>query len=272
MAFARAFSTRGKKPEPEISNPMRIGRAATQRGGKPVFRHEISSPVALLSTTNATAHNHADIPGTSPIEYCNQPSYPSSAASSHSSGEDSDASSGSVHSNDTITDASSVDESPCEPNHLSCYFKPAVETNRPTSSHSPTASARPSFDSSRPNLPQRAPSHSKKAHEMVSRQRSISRMQSPPGSRGRTSIEAFSPTRSGFVEAPRESPFDNELAQLDEVAEEYGQVISNHSNDEDTVYMQSLGLAHFGASDYMAEISSVMDYLFAEDNDTAGWI
>lgn len=276
MSFARAFSTRAKKQtEPQISNPMRLGRAATQRGGKPVFRHEISSPVALLSTTNATAHIHADIPGTSPIEYCNQAPLSSSASSSHSSSEESDASTRSTHSNDTITDASSVDESPCEPNHLSCYFKPAVETNSPPQSRPTSASASPTFDTKRPSIPQRAPSHSKKAHELVSRQRSISRMQSPPArarSTGRSSIELFSPTRSAFVEAPRESPFDSELAQLDEIAEEYGYVTSNHGKDEDAFYMQSQGLAHFCAGDYMAEIASVMDNFFAEDKDAAGWI
>lgn len=100
-------------------------------------------------------------------------------------------------------------------------------------------------------------------------------MQSPPArarSTGRSSIELFSPTRSAFVEAPRESPFDSELAQLDEIAEEYGYVTSNHGKDEDAFYMQSQGLAHFCAGDYMAEIASVMDNFFAEDKDAAGWI
>ena len=276
MSFSRAFSTRRKQPEMEISLPMFIGRAASQRGGKPVLRTQISSPMALVSTSNQYIHNAHTISGTSPIEIRHVSSASTSTASS---GEDSDASNSSIHSHDTSTDASSVDNSPIspdpEPNHLSCYFKPAVDTHSRSTSTvtSPTQST---FDTT-PRLPQRAPSHSKRAHEGVHRKRSIQRMLSPPPSRHsdrepqyRTSADMFrsvpySPQDASFVEAPKESnPFGNELAQLDEIAEEFGQVVRSAERDADEVYMEVHGLGKFSAVEYGFDLADLVRDCFGE--------
>lgn len=276
MSFSRAFSTRRKQPEMEISLPMFIGRAASQRGGKPVLRTQISSPMALVSTSNQHIHNAHTINGTSPIEIRHV-----SSGSTSSSSEDSDASRSSVHSHDTATDASSVDNSPISPepetNHLSCYFKPAVDTHSRSTSTvtSPTQST---FEST-PRLPRRAPSHSKRAHEGVHRKRSIQRMLSPPPSRHserepqyRASADMFSsvpysPQQTSFVEAPKETnPFGNELAQLDEIAEEFGQVVRSAERDADEVYMEAHGLGKFGAVEYGFDIADLARECFGEGN------
>lgn len=269
MSLMRAFTMRRNKPEMQLNTPASIGRAASQRAGKRVDRAQISSPVALVSTSNILLNNAQDIPGAFPVEVRN---VSSGSSIGSSSAEDSDASTGSIHSRETVTDASSVDESPIEPNHLSCYFKPAVDTQAKSLSRSPSLSARPSFDT--PQIPQRVPSHSKKAHENVHRQRSIRRMLSPPPSRDvtRSSAEIFSPTKSTFVEAPKESPFGAELAQLDEVAEEFGHVVRDAEAEADAIHMKTYGLAQFDASDYLSEIQSLIYDTFADEPALGGWI
>ena len=265
MSFSRAFSTRRQKPDIEISAPIVVGRAASQRGGKPVYRQQISSPLALVSTSNAQVAKANNIAGTSPIEIRHV------SSGSTSSSDESEASHGSsVHTLETVTDASSVDESPIrtepEPNHLTSYFKPSVDTHKHSNSQSPSIASHPSLDM---NVPHRAASHSKKAHEGVHRKNSIRRMLSPPPSRdrdvARTSTEILNLGRTGFVEAPKDNPFGNELAQLDAVAEEFGQVVRSAEADADTVYMESHGLACFSASDYMFEIQSLIHEMFSEE-------
>lgn len=258
MSLVRAFTTRGKKSEaPAISSPM--GRAASHRNGRPVVRGQISSPVALVSSTNTLAYSAPDINGSHERRIF------SASSASSSSGEDSDASARSVHS----TDMSSVDESPIcpEPNHLSQYFKPAVDTTNNSPLQSPTLSHAASFEA--PILPQRAPSHSKQAHETLSRKRSVQRLQSPPSST-RVSSE-FTPSLGATVEAPRDNPFGKELQQLDEIAEEYGQTVRNAEQDADVAYMRSRNLGAFAASDYLSEIHGLMADLFEEHRETAVW-
>lgn len=60
------------------------------------------------------------------------------------------------------------------------------------------------------------------------------------------------------VEAPKENPFTGELAQLDEVAEEFSHAVRDAEADADATYMVMNDLAHFGASDYLAEIHSLI--------------
>lgn len=258
MSLIRAFTTRGRKPaELDINNPL-VGRAASQRNGRPVLRAQISSPVALVSTTNMLSYEAPDIDGTTPIGYRD---FSSASSASSNSGEESDASSNSIHSNDTVTDMSSVGgDSPTspEPNHLSCYFKPAVETTHSSPTQSPHLSTVSSFDA--PILPQRALSHSKRAHEAISRKRSVQRMQSP-----RTSFESPLDSRTS-------QPFGKELAQLDEVAEEFGNTVCGVQADADSEYMSAHNLAVFGASDYLSEIHSLIYSTFSsEEPEVAAW-
>lgn len=156
-----------------------------------------------------------------------------------------------------------------EPNHLSCYFKPAVDTHARSPSQSPRNSARPSLET--PSVPQREPSHSKKAHETLHRKRSVQRMFSPPPT---AREHRRSPTQESFVEAPKEGPFGRELAQLDEVAEEFGHVVRDAETEADFASMKKHDLAYYAASDYLSEIQSMI-YSTFEDEPTggrAGWI
>ncbi|KAK1821111.1 hypothetical protein LTR12_004503 [Friedmanniomyces endolithicus] len=270
MSLVRAFTLRHKRqPEMQISAPTFLGRAASQRGGKPVLRAHISSPVALLSTSNMLLNNAQDIVGTSPIDIHDiSPISSSSSMTSHSP-VDSDASSG-HHSAGSITDASSIDESPIscqpEPNHLSCYFQPAVDTDSRPSSQPTSPSGSLSFDA--PRLPRRVPSHSKKAHEK--------RMMSPPPSTAYEACEshdAFTLTKASFIEAPKESPFGAELAQLDEVAEEFGHVVRDAEDEADFAVMKATGFACLTASDYLSEIQDLIyDTFGGSAPHSAGWI
>ena len=263
MSLARAFTLRGKKSEANIS-PITMGRAASHRNGKPVNRAQISSPVALVSTTNMLSYSAPNITSAQ----ANYRDFSASTASS-TSGEESDASTNSIHSNDTNTDMSSVDESPicAAPNHLSSYFQPAVDTTNNSPMHSPSMSTSATFEA--PILPQRAASHSKQAHESLSRKRSVQRMQSPPTS-ARASSE-FTPSLGASVEAPRDNPFGKELEQLDEIAEEFGQTVRNAEYDADTAYMRSHNLGVYAASDYLNEIHGMIAETFHEQREASAW-
>lgn len=252
MSLVRAFTQkRSGKPD-----HLAMTRAASQRNGRPVYRTQISSPVALVSTTNALSYDAPDITGTKPIEYRNASN--GSRASSQHTDEHSDSSTLSI---ETDTDASSIENSPVvspEPNHLSCYFRPSVDTK--SGGSSPTM---PSFDA--PTIPQRVPSHSKKAHENLHRKRSVQRLMSPPARRP-ASADMFKQP----VEAPRENPFGSELAQLDEVAEELSHTCRSAEADADAHVMQQYGLACFDASEYLSEIHSLIFETFIADEQT--WI
>ncbi|EGP87191.1 unnamed protein product [Zymoseptoria tritici ST99CH_1A5] len=244
MSLLRSFTTRLNKTETTV-NDAPLGRAASQRNGKPIYRSQISSPLSLVSTTNMLSYNAPNIDGTSPISHREVSSSNTTSSAASSDGEHSDASTMDIH---TDTDASSIDEcnSPGpEPNHLSCYFKPAVDTR------SSNASSKTSFDA--PTIPQRVPSHSKKAHESIHRKRSVQRMMSPPASIVRMSSEMFSPV-STIEETNEHNPFSNELAQLDEAVEDLSTAAQDVETQEDIACMTSLDLAQFCASEYLAEI------------------
>lgn len=273
MSLVRAFTTRRNKTE-ETHTSFHIGRAASQRAGKPVYRSQISGPVALVSTTNPLSYDAPNIVGTFPVGY--RSVSPNLSPSSRSSeGDDSDASTLSI---DTNTDASSVDDSPLtspelEHNHLSCYFKPAVNTATPN--RSPSSSTRPSLDA--PSIPQRVPSHSKKAHEFVHRKRSVQRLMSPPASIVRRSNEMFSQQEEiEEVEAPRESlshPFSSELAKLDEAVEDITTMARDAEDEDDDLTMNSwngIGLAKFDAAAYLVEIHALFDDM--QPLDQPAWI
>lgn len=252
MSLARAFTTKRNNLKEEMAN-FHLGRSSSQRSAKSIKRLQISSPVALVLTTNPLSYEAPDIAGTTRIHTRN-------FTSSSKNSEDSDAPSLSFDG-DSGTDASSIGESSPitpepEPNHLSCYFKAAKSTPH----------IRESFDA--PSIPERVPSHSKKAHERVHRKRSVQRILSPPISR-RGSAEIFSGYASPSAETFKENPFGSELAQLEEVAEEISNAVRSAEADDDANCMATRSLAHFSASEYMSEIHDLIYGYLAED---AIWI
>jgi len=274
MSLARAFTTRRIRSDKPGANFL--GRTASQRSPRSPAKDArllISGPINLISSTNVLAYEAPDIVGTVPTPLAGvqrSVSSGSSTASSRDSGDHSDASSNSLHSAGTLTDASSVGSSPSspEPNHLSCYFKPSVYTDGPSRSNSMRSSSHTSLDA--PAIPRRAASHSKKAHMHVSRQRSISRLRTPPS----TALE-FSREPTDFVRSEPSHPFGKELEQLNEVVEEFGGVVRDAEADADHVFMEAHGLGYFCATDYIMEINNMIDEAFREDyefSEQAGWI
>lgn len=270
MSLVRAFTTRRKGAD----KPSFLGRTASQ---KMPSRPQISGPINLISSTNVLSFEAPDIYGTVPTPLAQgSPSERSVSSGSRSSGEHSDAGSNSVHSRDYSTDASSVDDSPSSPdvNHLSCYFKPSVYTDLPSRTNSfksyshVSQASQGSFDA--PAIPQRAASHSKKAHMHVSRQRSISRLQSPP-----STAQELTRDSTDFFRSEPAHPFGKELEQLSEVVEEFGGVVRDAEADADHVFMEAHDLDYFCATDYMLEIEDMLYTVFEEDyvmDNQAGWI
>ncbi|CZR50814.1 uncharacterized protein PAC_00688 [Phialocephala subalpina] len=249
MSLSRAFTTRrSAKANADASADIPKRSITTKHSFSGTIRHKISAPIELISTTNMLSYNAPDI-------------FPSnsSSASSHSgdeSGHDSTFSSP-LTSPDTSSIESSSPTSP-EPNHLSCYF--GVPSRQSAS------------DSEAPVVPKRAVSHTKSA----SLQRSASRMSSrkPSTSTARSSINMFT-ANVDTIEQHQQHPFGNELAQVSELAEEYG--ISKEKLavvDEEEQELISKGLFKFRAEDYMSEIQGLFMSAFGDTRPTMSsmWI
>jgi len=240
-SLSRAFTTKRNKVPSDAGTPSIPQRSLTTKHSFPsgTIRYKISAPVELLSTTNMLSYNAPDI-------------YPTARSRSSSSGSESDGSSrspASISTTLTSPDTSSIESSPTspKPNHLSCYFG---------------ASSRTSASSDEaPKIPQRVPSHTKRSAEAIARKRSISRVSSPKNSMStaRSSLNMFSTN----VETMDTHPFGPELAQVSELAEEYGahkmEVI-----DPEEQELLSRGLFKFRAEDYMSEIHSLFLNAFGE--------
>jgi len=67
-------------------------------------------------------------------------------------------------------------------------------------------------------------------------------------------------------------PFGNELAQVTELAEEYGIQGEMKVIDEEEQELLSKGLFKFGANDYVNEILGFFEEAFMEDRRAAMWI
>lgn len=264
--LTRAFTKRNKRPviTPPTSAPT---RAASTRTG-PINRHQISSPVELLSTTNVLAYDAPDIPGLSSTTKIVH----SSSASSMDSGNDSDSSPAHSSASSVTTLDNSFGEcspSPVEPNHLSLYFQTPGRSS--TSSRQSSASS----DADAPPIPSRAMSHTRRSHQAIARKRSQARMSPPPNiistspsvDSSRTSVDMF----TNKVEANH--PFGAELEQVNELAEDFAarEVIVM---DEEEQFLMSHGLRKFGAEDYVMEIEGLFQAVFEDSfiRMDAGWI
>ena len=257
MSLARAMTRRMRRAELQLSPPTRA--SSMRDSNQHIDRNKISSPVALLSTTNMLSYNAPD------IATMRHASSSSSSTLSHSSAEDSDHTLSSNRSRETLTDASSIDSSPTspEPNHLSCYF-PATQTPHRSAS-SGNLFRKSELTEKVPGVPERAVSHSKRAHERVVHKRSLQNMK-PPSSlhmreqrssrEHRTYFDMFKST----VEEGH--PFGKELEQLNEVVEEFGGVVMDVEMEEDLASMSQKGLVKLCATDYLDEIRPLYSGLF----------
>lgn len=237
MDLARAFTKRSKRPDISMTPPTRV---PTIKHNGPIQRSTISHPIELISTTNILAFN--------------APSIHSSPSSDTSSAHDSDSSFGFPQSSrGTSPDNSSVGScpSPVEPNHLSSYFQsPGHATSSKGSRQSHGSS-----DTDVPAIPSRALSHTKKSHQALARQRSLSRSIQPPNT-----IHNLTTTRSSLDifsgKADAHHPFSAELDQVNELAEEIGArnvMILDHEEE----WLMTQGLFKYGAEEYVEEIQGL---------------
>ena len=235
MSLARAFTKRiAKRDDHDLPNRSKTVRYAAGT----IRRDMISLPTELISTTNVQALNAPDI-----------------ATLNKSS-----MSSGSSVSSQNESDFSTFDKS-----FLSDFDKTdssSIETSSPATPVTPPMNLTDDFFGTKgipepikildslpdaPAVPQRAPSHSKKAHVELSRKRSVQRMSPPPSTipeRPRNSAEFF-----GAGDA---HPFGKELAKVNEVAEEFGAVRT--VMDEEEQEIRDKGYHVFSVDDYINEL------------------
>ncbi|KAF2270620.1 hypothetical protein CC78DRAFT_539127 [Lojkania enalia] len=261
MSIARGLTKRIKRTDVPNSPPTRP--QSMKNPSLQIDRSKISSPVALISTTNMLSYNAPDI---ATLRHAS-----SSNASTHSA-DDSDNStstgrsrSSSHVSSDTLTDASSVESSPTSPapNHLSGYFASASKAPRRSVSSGNLQRKSESLEPV-PAIPERALSHSKRAHERVAQKRSLQNMTSRSSVRSnRSSREHRSSVDMFHATIKEEShPFGKELEQLNEVAEEFGGVVRDAEMEEDMTTIREKGLAQFCAADYLQEIKPLFSARF----------
>lgn len=281
MSLARAMTKRIRRtvaPEEAMPSRSKSLKIPTMQ----IKRSQISLPVALLSTTNTLVY---DAPDLASIDFAARRAA-SSAPSTHSA-DDSDHSTSarsrasSQASRSTLTDASSVESSPTSPspNELSGYFP--APNGKPLRKSASTTSLTQARDSPAqptepvPAIPQRALSHSKRAHVQLAQKRSMQNLSSrgsSTSSRGslgslgslreqRSSADMFN---IATVSEERErAPFAAELEQLHEVAEEFSSAARSAEEDADVQTMRARGLARFCAADYRAEIKPLFKELVA---------
>lgn len=281
-SLGRAFTTKRAQKVADISSPLPTRSQTTKQKSMANLRDKISSPLGLISTTNNSVYDHPD------IKHPHNGVKHSASTSSRSSnsGDESERSPTGTSTPLTSPDTSSIENSPTtvEPNHLSCYFGgPARKSN--SSQEAPV-------------IPQRAFSHTKRNAEVLAHQRSTSRtssstksshqslasstksgyqsattapsLSSPKNSmsQARSSINMF----SAHVETVEPHPFGKELAQVSELAEEFGASTQVEESspvkttivDEDHQAMKTRGLFRFAAEDYISDIQSFVHSAFAD--------
>ena len=258
MSLARALTKRYKQQEP-LASPTRA--TSTRRFDGPINRSQISLPIELLSTTNVLAYDAPDLykAGSSP-------------ASSTRSFSDSD-SSQSLHSSSSISSPeSSIGSSPAspEPNYLSTYFQAPGHTMSSTESRESSAS----IEADTPAIPSRALSHTKKSHQMLARKRSHSQVRNPLSPTSPTSVTTTRSSLDLFSgKLDTSHPFGAELAQVNELAEEFG---GNEVTiwDEEEQYLTENGLQKFAVDDYVKEITGLYGVAFEDKSFPVGtgWI
>lgn len=221
--------------------PLQDGQVKFSSGT--IKRGKISAPIQLLSTTNMLAYDAPDI-------Y----SRTSSSASSLHSPRDSELSSAqqSISTPTTSPEGSTHESSPLEAASSASHFpqRSATVTTRPQSPKFSSADA--------PLVPKRALSHTKRSHQDLAHQRSLKRT-SPPSLRTARSNPSTKTTEDTPKAEPH--PFGRELAQVNEVVEDFG---GGYALEEEEAILQQKGLLKFIADEYTAEIEALYSSIFGD--------
>jgi len=295
MSITRAFTTRRVKQSLTLADADTAPyRSNTTKSAVGSIRHKISAPVELIYTTNMLSYNAPDI----------QPQTASSTGSSHRSDDDlSDSAPTTASTPPTSPDVESPKSrlSP-EPNHLSCYFTVPGQTatlapkaEAPVIPQRATSHSKKSYDSL---VRQRSSSRmSEQSQRSVSTKRSFtfsrssssststtatSMSSTPPEHKAKaSSVSITTPSQSATTSAPTpasslsqlshrkdfsqtQHPFGKELAQVSEIAEEYGVKEQLNEFDAEEKELVSKGLHKFSADDYMSEIQGLITNIFGD--------
>lgn len=242
-SLTRAFTKRHKRPEVSAPMPYREGQVKFSSGT--IKRGKISGPVELLSTTNMLAYNAPDLGSTT-----------SSSTSSLRSPDDSEISFSQQSFGTPITtpDDSSREVSPVEPSQASYFPKQSIPKRSATITSQPRSSTSTTSSTDAPMVPRRALSHTKRSHQELARQRSLSRLDPPPLSIARSSSSIRHPPDPSY------NPFGKELEQVNEVAEEFGGTTRRF--DEEEAILVSKGLKKFSVDDYLVEVNDLYGSIF----------
>jgi hypothetical protein len=248
MSLARAFTRRGKRSVDNTAQTPQRGTSVKYAPGT-INRDLISLPTELISTTNVQALTAPDIRSAS-----------GSSAASIASGNDSDFSTiDRSFLTNSGSDASSIDSSgPATPVTPATDNGDAFFGAKQAVSVLPAMASPPAFET--PAIPQRAPSHSKKAHVELSRKRSIQRMSPPPTAINKTVVRRSADIFSSSADPSH--PFGRELAQVNEVAEEFGATARLLEEEEQEIL--SKGFHKFGVEEYLDEIAGLYGGIFED--------
>lgn len=287
-AMQRSNTTKPKavRSDTARSQPSR-SNSITTSGARP----KISGPIELIHTTNMLSYNAPDLPR--PSTSSSNQSSPRSVT--HTDDESDSSPSTAASSPPTSPDVPSSELkrpiSP-QPNHLSSYFMPP---QAPQVFSSPVAQA--------PVIPKRAPSHTKQASiDAMTRQRSMSHMSKDSGrsmSRGNYSFSRSASTATSFSGmsrdsvqtqstgvsstfsvgpmsppaekmhyAPPQHPFGQELAQVTEIAEDFGVSRKLDVIDEEEQELVSRGLCKISADVYLNDIQNLASFFFQDRDAT----
>lgn len=281
-AISRAFTTRRVKQSVDIAAANNKATKDTVQRSKttkaPVsMRSQISAPVELIHTTNMLSYNAPDISRST-----------SAAQSVKSSDDEPDSPQTAASSPPTSPDIGPREDNKSSPapNHLSCYFV------APTPAKDAAATTEPA-----PAIPKRSPSHTKQAsYDAIARQRSLSvmskqsdrtvstknsmtfsRASSTSTSASSVAHESMAPTPKPPVPAvpplayqqyqtapsrQEAHPFGRELAQVSEIAEDYG--IKHTVIDAEEQALRAQGLFKHRPESYAAAIQDLLAEFLSE--------
>ena len=289
MSIARAFTTRRVKQSILASEESMPHRSNTTKEPFRSIRHKISAPVELIHTTNMLSYNAPDIyPKTASS---------TTSSFHRSDDDMSDSAPTTASSPPTSPDVESPPQrslSP-EPNHLSCYFTPPTQAMSPVKEYETQApvipqralshtkksydtlvrqrsNSRMSEQSSRTVSTKASFNFSSRSSSSSTNTAATSHNSTPPYHQSKISSASFSsPPPSAALPSPPTSqsnlhrkdfsqsqhPFGPELAQVTEIAEEYGVKERLNEVDSEEKEMLAKGLCKFTASDYLSEIQGL---------------
>ncbi|KAF7545876.1 hypothetical protein G7Z17_g8833 [Cylindrodendrum hubeiense] len=281
MSLTRAFTNRKARMGNDLGDSTKSPqRSNSTRNHNPqMMRGKISGPIQLVHTTNMLSYNAPDLP---------QPSLRTKASIRSTDSLDSLSETHSAESSPpTSPEVSPVQECPGPtPNHLSTYFMVPERGHMLSQADAPA-------------IPRRSPSHTKQnSYDTIARHRSTSRMSKDSEHSVSTKASfTFSRTSSTSTRASSGSslsnghgqklvappvpppaarptlqqrvrkdshPFGHELAQVTELAEEYGGRSNTKNDDEDSMYIKTNGLVKFTADDYISDVQNLITSFFPE--------